>query len=163
MGGKVKDADAESFVVCDDGVHYLTGGGRAPYGFGKDKNRVYYYDFNGKPNWVRKASAGSFHSLNDGHFGKDDHFVFCGAATIPKARIEHWQKIGGYYSNDDRRVFYFNREIRDADHDSFEVVLSGRDYVQLAKDKNRFYRNDSIVDAAKFEEILATGWQGQEQ
>src|SRR5262245_33087791 len=34
MGGKVKDADAETFAVCDDGVNYLPGGLRAPYGFG---------------------------------------------------------------------------------------------------------------------------------
>ena len=155
MGGKIKDADAESFVVCDDGVHYLTGGGRVPYGFGKDKVRVYYYDYDGKPNWVRKATAESFHSLNDGHFGKDDIFVFCGAATIPKARVEQWQKMGGYYSKDDRRIFYYNREIRVADHNTFEVVPSGRDHLQLAKDKSNFYWNDDVVDVAKFNEMLA--------
>ncbi len=128
IGGKIKEADAESFVVCDDGVHYLGVGSRVPsrvpYGFGKDKARVYYYDFNGKPNWVRKADPASFVSLNDAHFGRDDNFVFCGAATIPKAKVQHWRKIGGYYSKDDVRVFYFNREIKDADYESFEVVPS---------------------------------------
>ena len=155
MGGKIKDADAESFVVCDDGVHFLTGGGRVPYGFGKDENRVYYYDYDGKPNWVRKATAKTFHSINDGYFAKDDNFVFCGAAALPKARVEQWEKVGGYYSRDDRRVFYFNREIAAVDYDTFEVVPSGRDYLQLAKDKINFYWNDNVVDAAKFEQMLA--------
>lgn len=155
LGGKVKDADAESFVVCDDGVSYLSSGSRVPHGFGKDRGRVYYYDFDGKPNWVRKATPDSFVSFNDGHFAKDDDFVFCGAATIPKARVAHWEKMGGYYSRDDRRVFYFNREIRIADYDTFEPVPTGRDHVQLAKDKSHFYWNDGIVNAAQFEEMLA--------
>lgn len=154
MGGKIKNADAESFVVCDDGVHFLSGGGRAPYGFGKDTNRVYYYDYSGKPNWVRKATTESFQSLNDGHFAQDENFVFCGSAILPKARVGSWAKLGGYYSRDDRRVFYFNREISVADYDTFVFVPSGRSYVQLAKDKNNFYWNDSVVDAAKFTKML---------
>lgn len=155
MGGKINDADAESFVVCDDGVHFLTGGVRVPHGFGKDKNRVYYYDYVGKTKWVRKASPETFHSLNDGYFARDDNFVFCGDAVLRDARVEHWLKIGGYFSRDDRRVFYFDREIATADYDTFEVVPSGRDHVQLAKDKNNFYRNADVIDAAKFDEMLA--------
>ena len=154
MGGKIKDADAESFVVCDDGVRELSLGQRVPYGYGKDRERVFYYDFDGKPNWVRKATPASFTSLNDGHFAKDEKYVFCGAATIPKAKVEHWQKIGGYYSRDDKRVFYFNREIKTADYDSFEVVPTDRDYLQLAKDKNSFYLNDNLINQTKFEELL---------
>lgn len=149
MGGKIKDADAKSFVVCDDGVHYLDSRTPVPHGFGKDKDRVYYYDFDGKPNWVRKASAASFVSLNDGHYGKDDGFVFCGAATLPKAKVEHWRKIGGYYSKDDARVYYFNRLIRDADYDTFEVVDTGG-FLQMARDKNRFYVTDRVVGEAEF-------------
>ena len=149
MGGKIKEADAESFVVCDDGVHNVGSGSPVPYGFGKDKNRVYYYDFDGKPNWVRKASPASFVSLNDGHYGKDDSFVFCGAATLPKAEVEHWRKIGGYYSKDAARVYYFNRLIRDADYDTFEVVDTGG-FLQMAKDKNRFYDTDRVVSEADF-------------
>lgn len=117
--------------------------------------RVYYYDYDGKPNWVRKATSESFVSLNDGHFGKDDNFVFCGAATIPKAKVEHWQKLDGYYSRDDQRLFYYNRHIRAADYDSFEVVPTGIDYLQLAKDKNNFYWNDRIVTVDEFQKVLA--------
>lgn len=150
LGGKIKDADAESFVVCDDGVLYHDINTPVPYGFGKDKQRVYYYNYRGKPNWVRKASSASFVSLNDGYFGKDDSFVFCGAVTLPKAKVEHWRKIGGHYSKDDARVFYFNRQIRDADQESFEFVPTKRNYVQLAKDKHRFYSNDDVIDEASF-------------
>lgn len=113
------------------------------------KNRVYYYDFDGKPNCVRKASTSSFVSFNDGHYGKDDCFVFCGAATLPKAKVKHWRKIGGYYSKDDARVYYFNRLIRDADYDTFEVVDTGG-FLQMAKDKHRFYDTDRVVAEAEF-------------
>ena len=152
MGGRVAEADAESFVVCDDGVHLLPPVTRVPYGYGKDKARVYYYDFDGKPNWVRKASPGSFVSLNDGHFGKDEHFVFCGAVTLPRAKVERWRKIGGFYSQDDACVYYFNRHIKQADYDSFEVVPS--DLLQLAKDKHCYYSNDRVVDQTQFEKLL---------
>jgi hypothetical protein len=157
MGGKIKDADAVSFIVCDDGVDLLPGGLRVPYGFGKDKDRVFYYDFDGKPNWVRKASPDNFVSLNDGYYGKDANFVFCGAAAIPKANVATWRRIGGHYSKDDRRVFYFNRELRDADYDSFEHVATDRSSIQLARDKNHFYGNDRIIEAADFESLLSTG------
>jgi len=157
MGGQVKEADASSFVVCDDGAHDLGQDTLVPYGFGKDKDRVFYYDFDGKPNWVRKADPKTFVSLNDGYFGKDENFVFCGAATLPKATVQHWNKIGGYYSRDDARVYYFNRQIKDADIDSFEIVQPtdpSLHFVQLAKDKNRYYHNDNIVDQFTFEKQL---------
>lgn len=153
IGGKVEGADAETFAVCDDGAESLIGGGRVPNGYGKDKVRVYYYDFDGKPNWVRKATANSFVSLNDACFGKDHQFVFCGAVTIPKAKVDHWKKIGGHYSKDDQRIYYFNREIRDADYDSFEVIPTVLN-VQLAKDKGRFYQNDTRIDSDAFTKLL---------
>lgn len=163
MGGKVKEANAESFIVCDDGVHHLSGGVRVPYGFGKDKDRVFYYDFDGKPNWVRKASPATFVSLNDGHFGKDAHYVFCGIATLPKANVPQWRKIGGYYSKDDQRIYYFNRELREADYGSFEVVAMLYNWIQLAQDKTHFYNNDRIIEAAEFEQIIAKYKVGSDQ
>ena len=45
---------------------------------------------------------------------------------LPKANVERWRKIGGFYSKDDTRVYYFNRHIKQADCDSFEVVPSDR-------------------------------------
>jgi hypothetical protein len=155
MGGKIKDAHAPSFVVCDDGAYDLGNGSRVPYGFGKDRERVFYFNFDGKANWVRKASSASFISLNDGHFGKDAQFVFCEAATLPKADVAHWQKIGGSYSRDHARVYYFSRHMRDADLSTFEVVPTGRNWMQLAKDKNHHYRNDGVVTEAEFNDDLA--------
>lgn len=153
MGGKIKDVDPESFETCDDGVYYLGTGSAVPYGFGKDRNRVYYYDFDGKPNWVRKASPASFVSLNDGHYAKDDNFVFCGAATLPKAKVDHWRRIGGWYSKDDTRVYYFNRHIRDADYDTFEVAYTDA-VLQMARDKHQFYDTDRVVSEAEFFETI---------
>ena len=154
LGGKLKDVDAESFVVCDDGVYHLGEGLRAPHGFGKDRQRVFYYDFDGKPNWVRKASPASFLSLNDGYFGKDSDFVFCGAATLPKATVAEWQKIGKFYSKDNSRVYFLNRQIRDADIDTFEVIPATRDWIHLARDKDHFYENDFTITEADFREQL---------
>jgi hypothetical protein len=152
LGGKIKDVDAASFVVCDDGALDLGRGIRVPYGFGKDKGRVFYFDYNGKPNWVRKATPGSFVSLNDSYFGKDDNFIFCGAATLPGAKVEHWRKIGRYYSQDEARIYYFNRRVKGADYATFEVVPSA-DW-ELAKDAKHYYRNEAIVDAAEFAQLL---------
>lgn len=157
LGGRIKDADAESFIVCDDGSYDIGRNLRVPHGFGKDKDRVFFYDYDGKPNWVRKASPQSFVSLSDGHFGQDEQFVFFGAVTLPKAKVQQWRKLGGYYSTDDTRVFYANREIKDADVASFEVIRSpipSRDFIQAAKDRNHYYSNDRIVDLREFEDHL---------
>lgn len=88
---------------------------------------------------------------------KDAQFVFYGAVTLPKARVEHWSKIGDHYSRDDLRVYYLNRQIKEADHASFEIVQSPIPrigFLLLAKDKNHYYRHDRIVDQATFEEDL---------
>ena len=152
IGGKVKDADAATFEVCDDGSFELATGDRVPHGFAKDAARVYYYDFDGKPNAVRKATPASFESLNDGHFARDEAFVFCGAATLPKADPATWRKLGGFYSRDAKRVFYFNRAIAGADVDSFEYV-PGR-FLQFARDAKRFYRNDDVLEADQWQRML---------
>jgi DKNYY family len=150
--GQVKDADAASFVVCDDGVFNYPNdpnGHRAPHGFGKDKTRVYYFDSDGKPNWVRKAAPASFVSLNDGFFGKDANFAFFGRSVLPKADVSRWRPTGGYYSADDSRVYWTNRQIREAHAATFEV-LPGKDIHRLAKDKDRYYSGDKVLDAAEF-------------
>jgi hypothetical protein len=146
--GKAKEADATIFAVCDDGVRHGDGY-QLPAGYGKDKNRVFYMDA-GKPSWVRQANPEKFVSLKDAHFGKDDSLVFCGRHVLQGVRVDHWTKIGGYYSKDDRRVYYFNRQIRAADHISFEVVPSGDGDLQLARDKCNCYWNDNIIVKDEF-------------
>lgn len=153
MGGKAKDADPETFEVCDDGSFELAIGGRVPHGFAKDAARVYYYDFDGKPVVVRKATSASFESLNDGHFARDENIIFCGAAALPKADPETWGRIGGFYSRDRKGVFYFNRPIKGADVDSFEHVPAR--FMQFARDSKRFYRNDDVLDADEWERMRA--------
>lgn len=149
MGGKIADASAASFMVCDDGV-FVRGDYRFAYGYGKDNARVYYYDSDGKPNWVKKANPATFKSLNDGHFGIDDKTVFCGHASIAKADVKTWQKIGGYYSRDKSRIFYFNRIIAVADYTTFRVIASKDDKTQFARDCHHFYWNDRVIDDNAF-------------
>jgi hypothetical protein len=155
MGGEIKDVDAATFEVCDDGAYTIRGDCIVPFGYGKDKQRVFYYDFDGKPNCVRKAITATFISLNDGYFGKDQFCVFCGYAALPKVKVEHWKKIGGYYSKDNSRVYYFNRLIAGADYDTFAVVPTGKDHYQMARDKNSYYANDRIVSEFEFNEELS--------
>lgn len=145
MGGKIADADGASFTVCDDGVHVIDNL-KFAYGYGKDNARVFYYDSNGKANWVKKADPVTFKSLNDGHFGLDHQTVFCGHASIAKADVNTWKKIGGYYSRDKARIFYFNRLIAEADYATFRVITSKHGDRQLARDSHHFYWNDSIID-----------------
>lgn len=149
IGGSLKDVNAAQFAVCDDGVR-MSGTHEIPTGFGKDDKRVYYYDYDGKPNWVKKADAATFVSLNDGDFAKDVNCVFCGQASLPKANVETWAKLGGLYSADSKRIFYCNREIKEADLATFQVV---QPRMQLARDKNNLYWTDRIVDAATFSEL----------
>jgi hypothetical protein len=154
VAGRVKDVDAESFEVCDHGFIILSRETHIPHSYGKDKYRVYYYDFDGITNWVRKADPKTFISLNDGHFGHDENFVFCGRSALPKAVVSQWRKLGGYYSTDGRRMYYFNRIIKDADCVTFEVVQGKRSCIQLAKDSKHYFHNDSIVSAEAFVSLL---------
>ena len=167
LAGRIVGADAATFEACDDGKHSLgkiiksIGSQKiscemfVPYGFAKDKNNVYYYDFAGKPKVVRKADPKMFKSLNDGHFAFDDQYVFCGSCTLPKANPKTWQKLkeSYYYSLDRKNIFYFNRPIKDADTNTFEIVeipgTSGNP-TQLAKDKNTAYWTDRSIT---FEEL----------
>jgi hypothetical protein len=156
LGGVVKGADVESFEVCDDGVDSLNQM-RVPYGYAKDRSRVYYYDFDGTPNWVRKATPSTFQSLNDGHFARDHQFVFYGGSPLPGAKPDTWQQVQGYYSKDEKRIYYLNRHIKAADYATFEVVPSGPDPGGFARDKSNLYFGDEIVTAEVFAEALAAG------
>ncbi len=173
MGGRIADADAATFEACDSGRHSLgpdydrlpDGTKKSyerfvPYGYGKDKNSVYHYDYSGKPNLVRKAIAASFHSLDDGYFGYDEKSVFCKQSALPKANPATWAKLHKdyYYSKDRDRIYYFNRPMKDADAETFEVVISpvsiGLPY-QYAKDRNTGYWNDRPISFEELEKHIA--------
>jgi len=169
LGIRIQDAGAETFEVCDDGKHSL---GKhydkkadkwyeliVPYGFGKDKNNVYYYDFNGKPNVVKNASSETFVSLNDSYFGHDENNVYCGIRKLQKADSKTWAKFKDlyHYSKDKKIIYYSNRIIKDADAETFEVIEQNVEWglpLQLAKDKNHYYWNDNITSKEKIEELL---------
>jgi len=172
IGGRVIEADIETFEVCDSGKNSLGFSFRkldneqfiryeifVPYGFAKDRNTVYYYDFQGKTKIVKNAIAESFVSLNDSYFGYDEKAVFCGAKTIPKANPATWKKLqeNYFYSKDESRIYYFNRLIKEADAETFEVVvisnLTGTP-LQYAKDKNHYYTNDEICSKEDFEKEI---------
>ncbi|UQB69973.1 DKNYY domain-containing protein [Epilithonimonas zeae] len=166
LAGVINDADANTFEICDSGQHSL---GKSlkrindrkflhesfvPYGFGRDKNNVYYYDFQGKGKIVKKANAETFVSLNDSYFGHDDKCVFCGISVIPKANPKSWEKFkeNYFYSKDRTNVFYFNRQIKDVDVDTFEIVELPRitgTAKQYAKDKFTAYWNDRKISFAE--------------
>ena len=74
LGGLVKDADTQSFQVCDDGVYSLGGEARAPYGYGKDRSRVYYYDFDGAPRLGAQGDPGYLSVL--------ERWSFCAGSSI---------------------------------------------------------------------------------
>lgn len=151
-GGRADDADAATFVVCDSGSKTIIGT-RVSQGFGKDSERVYSYDGQGKTKLVRKASAATFTSVN-GIFGHDGTTVFYGATPLPNADATQWRMLGGNYSRDDKRIYYCSRPMVDVDIDSFEIVPTGKDYVQLARDAKSFWNNDTAMDAAEFQKMV---------
>lgn len=151
FGGRLKDADASTFTVCDDGVSCVDGiydpifcwG----YGFAKDKARVFYCAPGEGGRCVRKADPASFVSLGDGQFGKDERAAFCGIGALPKADAKSWTRIGGCYSRDRERVYCQNHLIPQADSESFVVVDSSF----MARDSQRYYWSGKEVDRAGFE------------
>ena len=155
VGGKVKDADASTFAVCDDGFQDVGGGVRSAKGYAKDRNRVYYFSGYGKPNWIRKASPDSFVSLNLGYYGKDANHVFYERFTIARADVASWRMIGSDYSCDRKRVYYSGREIAGADSDSFEVVPTRWGYTRLVRDRNRYYALHTPIQADRFAELMS--------
>jgi hypothetical protein len=173
LGGMIKDVDANTFEVCDDGRKYngkiyeknssMTEGivrdSVVPYGYGKDKNNVYYYGFEGKPKIIKNALPETFVSLNDGCYGYDSKTVFYKTYKLNKANPKTWRKLKDnyYYSKDKSIIYYLNRVITEADAETFEVIEKTVELFeppQLAKDKNNYYENDDIITKEKFEEYL---------
>jgi len=158
--GKLKEADAATFEVCDEGrrMSYLIVENQKkilaiPHGYGKDSRFVFYYDYNGKPNIVKKADTQTFISLNDGHFGKDKSFVFWGRTCLKNAKADTWEKLNTYYSKDHKRCFYMQGEIKGADAESFFTV--GECY---AYDKNNYYYQGTLTSKDDFEENKNAPW-----
>lgn len=144
FGGKIKDVDAATFRVCDSGYYPLPSGiASAPYGYGKDRNRVYYYDFDGKPNAVRKAHPETFESLGDGLHAKDREHVYYGGHVLKGATPAAWTLIDDLYSKTDKHVYYGGRPIVEAHAGSFEYLQG-----YWSKDAEHCFFQDRLIDEA---------------
>lgn len=161
--GKVKDADIKSFEVLDNGKSLLwynrVGIPEFTFcGYARDKNNIYYHNYEGKPKVIKRGDLNTFSSQNDGYFGRDKNFIFGNGKIIKKADVNSWNKISdlpnSLYSKDDKRIFYGFWEIK-VDYETFELEIPKNAkfiHSQIARDKNNFYRNGEIISEAEFEE-----------
>ena len=151
FAGKIKEADPSSFQGLDD--YYAS-----------DNNHVFFYDYEGnvgKAKMVKKADPKTFVPLNGGAFGKDDNNIFSWGLPLNKANVETWVKFSAhpksYYSKDDKRIYYLNREVKEADYHTFEVLIppnDGFNLTQLAKDKNQFYFCELIISEEEYQKMI---------
>ena len=104
----------------------------------------------------------TFISMNDGDFAKDDTYVFNGKTPLPKANPATWRKISHFYSKDDKRIYYLNKLIKEADYDTFEVVVltSPEGYkLPYGKDKNQYYNyGNPLSEAEALHEVNKPIW-----
>lgn len=127
LKGIVKEVDAKSFVACDDGFLIQPPYGVfptlfIPMGFGKDKDSVFYYGFEGKASKVKNADSMTFVSMNDGCFGKDANNVYYKKFKLPKVNVDSWRKLNKLYSTDGERIYYMNHIAKGADVNSFRIT-----------------------------------------
>ena len=54
----------------------------------------------------------------------------------------------GYFYSKDKYIYYFNRIIKEADAETFEVIVN-KNKEQYAKDKNHYYRCELITEEMK--------------
>jgi len=163
--GKVKDADIKTFEVLDNGKSFLWHNKAGiplytPKGYAKDKNNVYYENYEGKTKIIKQADLETFESIGDTYFAKDKNHIFGNGKIIKKADINTWAKFTetplSYYSKDDKRIFYGFWEIN-VDYETFELVIPENAKsikFQFAKDKNNFYRNGAIISFDEFEDYF---------
>ena len=172
--GLIPEADIETFQALDSGKHSLGRRKRlwpdgsftivenfVPHGFAKDKNHVYYYDFQGKNKILKSADAATFVSHDDGYFGHDKNTVFCSFAKLPKSNPGTWKKYTDsiFYSRDHQRVYYANTVIKNAHLETFAPVIK-RDVTgnlcifPLAADKDNHYHGAQPINAEEFEKHM---------
>lgn len=160
--GKVNNADIETFKVLDDGKGLLGYNkiGIPEYTFNsyaKDKNNVYYHNYDGKPKIIKNADVNTFISLYDGYFAKDKNHIYGNGKIIKNADVKSWDSISkisnSYYSKDCKRIFYGFWEIKaDYETSQLEIQENAKSVTyQLARDKDNFYRNGEIITKEEFE------------
>ena len=148
-GGKVKKADAGSFVVYNNDAY-------PPYGYCKDKNHVYFYFVQSKLNVVRNALPETFNAINN-DFGYDGKSVFWRSHKLKKADPKTWKILkNGYDYSKDKYIYFGNRIIKKADAETFEVIEGVKKFgrlVNYAKDKYNYYLQDKIITKDIFQKM----------
>jgi hypothetical protein len=162
--GKVKNADIESFEVLDDGKYLLWHNKVGIpeytfYGYAKDKNHIYYHNYEGKLKIIKNADLKTFKSFNDGYFAKDKNHIYGNGKIIKKADPKSWKKlteVNSLYSKDSKRFFYGFWELIQIDNESFEVIIP-REVKhlkhQIAKDNNNYFENGEIITIERFNKL----------
>lgn len=152
-GGRIQEADVESFRALDRGYEPMPGGAVAfilrSTGYAADRNRVYWCDSGGKGMHVVKASAASFEAMTC-TFGRDDRHVFSGRAAIPKANPKTWRHIDGPFSTDERLVFCLGRVVAGADPATFQVYTNSIGSQDYARDRSRYYAGSNEIPEEEF-------------
>ena len=109
---------------------------------------------------IKKADPTTFVLLNDGFYAKDAERIFCGGLPLNKANVKAWAKLStneeSCYSKDDKRIYYLNREMKNADYHTFEVIIppaykDGNYLAQYAKDKNHYYFCELIISEEEYQ------------
>lgn len=137
-------ADPDTFTALDSGWdrRMFQLGTNHPSGYAKDATSVF---FNG--NFVRKADATSFMSLQNG-YGHDKCSMFCGENQLPRAEPIRWRYLGGGYSRDDNNVYHEHRPVKGAHINRFRQV---RPFDQSwAYDGKQFFSQGRPVETADY-------------
>jgi len=175
LEGLIPEVDRATFETCDDGEfapgfkQRIIDNGKVfdyqvivPHGFAKDKNHVYYYDYQGKNKIIKSADPTTFVSHNDGFFAHDKNFVFCGIQKLPGANPATWKKLAERlcYSQDGERIYYAHRLMPHADTETFRPTIVTDDIgnvsnMPIAKDKNNYYRIDQVISKEEYDNFLS--------
>ena len=81
--------------------------------------------------------------------GKDNQYIFFGENRLPKVNIDSWAKLLGYYSKDDKSVYFGNKVLKEADPITFKAYIADGGYY-VAQDKDKFYRNQETITEEEF-------------
>jgi len=165
-GRKIRGANTKTFEACDKGYLYYSDepdnerGHEVymPIGYGKDKNRVYFYDFGTEETFiVKNACPKTFTSLlgwdiGGRLFGYDKKNVYYRQKKLAKANPKTWKILKENYDySKDKYIYFKGIIIHSADVETFEV-LDHPNWYPYAKDKNSYYNGAEIITKEKFEE-----------
>lgn len=144
LGRLVKGMNAAAFEVLDDGLFKSDDDDHATEsGYARCEGTIFHYDRSDhKTMRLRGADAATFEVLKWG-VARDKNKVFHGV-NVAKANPQTFRHITCRFSEDGRKVFYYNRIVPEADPATFEFI-GGQFW---AKDRSRVFCQDRIVPGA---------------